>query len=150
MEIRLFTLDESHRDDLEHLLFELSGKKRTLNLATHQNVYCIGAFDQNRLVGFAQLFLMPKTAFTMSYLEDVIVHSEYRNQGIGTKMLKGVISLAKQKGAKVINLTTRIEREAAVNLFKSSGFISPGNTVLRHLLEKGVLSKVQQNGKKFS
>lgn len=131
MDIRPFSLDESHRSDLEYLLFELSGEKRVLNLDTHHNVYCVGAFDGERLVGFAQLFLLPKTTFIMGYLEDVIVHSEYRNQGIGTKILTEVISLATQKGAKVINLTTRVEREAAVNLFHSLGFTSPGNIVLR-------------------
>jgi ribosomal protein S18 acetylase RimI-like enzyme len=131
MKIEFFTLSEAHRKDLEFLLHELSGKQRTISLEAHPNVYCVGAFDTDRLVGFAQLFIMPKTTFVMGHLEDVVVHPKYRKQGIGKKLLEEVIALAKEKGASVLNLTTREERKDATELFYSLGFTSPGNLTLR-------------------
>ncbi|MDB5225281.1 MAG: GCN5-related N-acetyltransferase [Candidatus Adlerbacteria bacterium] len=106
-----------------------------MNLDAHPNVHCVGAFDGEKLVGFAQLFVLPKTTFTMSHLEDVIVHPEYRNQGIGKRLVEEAISLAKQKGVSVVNLTTREERKDAVALFEYFGFARPGNMTLRLVLE---------------
>jgi ribosomal protein S18 acetylase RimI-like enzyme len=131
MEVRLFDLEEKYRVDLEELLFQLSGKKRTLDLSNHPNALNIGAFDGDRLIGFAQLFVLPKTTFIMGHLEDVIVHSDYRGHGLGRKLMEVVISQAKEKECSVINLTTRPERAAAVDLYKSLGFTDPGNNVMR-------------------
>jgi diamine N-acetyltransferase len=135
MEVHPFILEESHRGNLEELLLQLSKKKRNINLTVYPNVHCVGAFDNEKLVGFAQLFILPKTTFKIGQLEDVIVHTGCRGQGIGTKILNEVISIAKREGCAVINLTTRPERKEAWTLFESSGFIAPGNQALRLILE---------------
>jgi phosphinothricin acetyltransferase len=135
MEVRSFDLGEAHRGDLEKLLFQLSGKKRELNLTKYSDVRCVGAFDEDRLIGFAQLFVLPKTTFVMGYLEDVIVLEEYRGQGLGRKILDKVIEVAKEQNCESITLTTRPERIAAKSLFESMGFAEPGNQTLRLTLE---------------
>lgn len=135
MEVRPFQLEESFRENLDELLFQLSGKRRELDLNNYPNTYCIGVFDEKKLVGFAQLFVLSKTTFVMGHLEDVIVHSDYRGIGLGRKLLEEVISLAEENGCSVINLTTREERVEAISLFKSLGFIDPGNQVLRLKIE---------------
>lgn len=135
MEVKLFTLDEAHRDDLGFLLAELSGKSRHLSLGSHSNVFCVGAFDGVRLIGFVQLFILPKTTFTTSHIEDLVVHPDYRRQGIGKRLLEGVILVAKENKADVISLTTRPERGGAVKLFEAVGFASPDNMTLRLVLK---------------
>ncbi len=135
MDVRVFELDESIRDDLESLLFQLSGIQRTVSLENYSDTFCIGVFDHEKLVGFAELFLLRKTTFVMAHLEDVVVLEAYRGQGLGTLLIEKVISVAKKEGAKVINLTTRLERKAALSLFESFGFIAPGNQTLRLTLE---------------
>lgn len=135
MEVRTFDLAETHRENLGALLSQLSGKTRELNLTKHPNVRCVGVFDQDRLVGFAQLFILRKTTFTMGYLEDVIVLEEYRGQGLGRKILNRVIQVAKEEDCASITLTTRPERVEAMRLFETMGFVEPGNQTLRLTLE---------------
>lgn len=135
MEVRPFELTEALREDLEVLLFQLSGKRRELNLTKHPNVRCIGAFDQDHLVGFAQLFILRKTTFSMGYLEDLVVLEEYRGQELGRKILDMVIDVAREEGCASITLTTRPERIEAKGLFEAMGFVEPGNQTLRLTLE---------------
>lgn len=135
MEVRTFDLSEQYREELEVLLYQLSGKKRELDLAKYPNVRCVGAFDKERLIGFVQLFILPKTTFVMGYLEDVIVLEEYRGQGIGRKILERVIEVAKEEHCANITLTTRPERIEAKRLFEAMGFMEPGNRTLRLTLE---------------
>lgn len=131
MEVRVFTLEERYREDLEELMFQLSEKKRKIHLDTHSNVYSVGAFDGERLVGFAQLFILPKTTFTIGHLEDLIVHYDYRRGGLGRKIMDVIISLARREECSVINLTVRPEREAAEALYRSIGFEEIKTNVLR-------------------
>lgn len=131
MEVRVFSLREENRSDLEELLFQLSGKIRIAKIVRYQNVYNIGAFDAEKLVGFAQLFVLPKTTFTMGHLEDVVVSTEYQGKGLGRRIVSSAIELAKEKDCSVVNLTTRPEREDAVKLYTSLGFTNPGNNVYR-------------------
>lgn len=134
MKVRTFELAEKHRADLEELLYQLSGKKRHLHLARYSNVHCIGAFDDERLVGFAQLFLLPKPTFTIAHLEDVIVHTQYREQGLGAALMEEVLSTAEREGASVVQLTTRDERDVAQKLFARFGFTRPNNFILRRTI----------------
>lgn len=135
MEVHTFDISEKHRENLEALLFQLSGRRRELNLTTQPNVRCVGAFDQDHLVGFAQLFILCKTTFSMGYLEDLVVLEEYRGQGLGRKILGMVIDVAKEEGCTSITLTTRPERVEARGLFEAMGFVEPGNQTLRLTLE---------------
>lgn len=78
--IKHFIPKEEHRGALETLLFQLSGKKRSVNLETHPDSYLIGAFESEKLIGFTQIFVLHKCAFTFGLLEDVIVDEIYRNK----------------------------------------------------------------------
>ena len=129
--VKPFNLTEKYRADLEELLFQLSGKERTLSLTNYPNTFAVGAFDAGRLIGFAQLFILHKTTFIFAHLEDVIVHSDYRRQGIAKRIMEEIVSLAKSKNADRINLTVRKEREAAISLYEELGFISQETKVYR-------------------
>lgn len=124
-------LEESHREDLEELLFQLSEKKRIIDLTNQSNARYVGVFDGSKLVGFALLFILPKPTFRIAYLEDVVVHNGYRGRGLGKELMIEVIALAKGERAQVINLTSRSERIDAIALYESLGFVNPGNNVFR-------------------
>ena len=131
IQIKPFQLEEIHRADVEELLFQLSGKERRVSLENHPGAYNIGAFDGNKLVGFAQIFILPKTTFTFGLLEDVVVDEKYRGRGIGERIILEAISLAKSKSADRINLTSRQERTEARKLFESLGFTQQETDVFR-------------------
>ena len=136
MEVKVFNLHEGHRNDFEELLSQLSGKKRAVSMAKNQGVHNVGAFDGNKLVGFAQIFILPKTTSTLAHLEDVVVHRDYRSHGLGRKLVAEAVAVAKRSGAESLSLTSRPERVAARELYQSMGFVRPETTVFRMKLDK--------------
>jgi ribosomal protein S18 acetylase RimI-like enzyme len=135
VEVRIFSLEAQYKHELEVLLCQLADESRSVHLDNYEYVCNVGAFDGDRLIGFAQLFILPKTTFIIGHIEDVIVHKDYRGQGVGNKMLELIIATARSQGCKVINLTTRKERVVATALFESKGFVHPGNQIYRLVLE---------------
>lgn len=131
VEIKTFTLAEAHRKDMEILLEQLSGKQRRIDIHNPPNCFYIGAFEESRLVGFVQFFILEKTTFTIAHVEDLIVHSQYRGAGLGQGLMETAIAKAREEKAEVINLTTRKERESAWKLFEKLGFRKEDNHVLR-------------------
>ena len=55
-------------------------------------------------------------------LDNIMVFEEYRNNGIGTKMLAHLISLAIENHVDNITLEVRVSNEIARNLYKKFGF----------------------------
>ena len=67
----------------------------------------------------------------------VYVKKEYRSQGIGKKLVDGVISIIQQNtNVSKIQLTVTAEQTAAIALYKKNGFIEVG-TLKRELQVKG-------------
>ena len=57
-----------------------------------------------------------------SIIEDVIVDTSARGQGIGEALIKRAIEVAREKGAANISLTSNPVREAANRLYQRMGF----------------------------
>jgi len=57
-----------------------------------------------------------------SVIEDVIVDTSARGQGIGEALLRRAIELAREKGARGISLTSNPKRSAANRLYLRVGF----------------------------
>jgi GNAT superfamily N-acetyltransferase len=56
------------------------------------------------------------------YLEDVFVNEEFRNKGLGTKIIKKIISEAKKNKCYKIVATSRFKRENVHNFYQKLGF----------------------------
>ena len=96
--------------DITQGFLELVSQFRPTNLNVSQakdifNDYrpqIYGGLLNNRVVGIATLILEHKFIHDggiVGHIEDVIVYSEYRNQDIGSKLIKYVIAEAKRVGA---------------------------------------------------
>ena len=59
---------------------------------------------------------------TKAWVEDVVVDVAARGRGYARQLLKHIESVAREKGAKSLNLTSRPEREAANSLYRSLGY----------------------------
>lgn len=57
-----------------------------------------------------------------AWVEDVVVDSAARGQGAGAALVAAAIDLAKKRGAKTVDLTSRPSREAANRLYQRAGF----------------------------
>ena len=55
-------------------------------------------------------------------IDNIHVNEEYRNQGIGTKLMAHLVSLAIEYRVENITLEVRVSNEVARNLYKKFGF----------------------------
>jgi ribosomal protein S18 acetylase RimI-like enzyme len=78
--------------------------------------------DIGQIVGALTLAVYRVPTGVRSIIEDVIVDTAVRGQGIGEALMKRAIELAKEKGAQNISLTSNPMREAANRLYLRVGF----------------------------
>jgi L-phenylalanine/L-methionine N-acetyltransferase len=86
--------------------------------------------DHYESVGMFKLFPMPHRNAHIMYLGGVAIHPDFGGQGFGKKMMQTVIEMAKQNGAKRIELSTATVNATAIRLYESIGFEQEG--VLRN------------------
>jgi ribosomal protein S18 acetylase RimI-like enzyme len=66
-------------------------------------------------------------------IEAVRVHENYRNKGIGQKLIKWALERSKQKGAHLVQLTTDKKRKSALIFYEKLGFIASHEGMKLHL-----------------
>ena len=69
--------------------------------------------DHGEIVGALTLTVYRVPTGIRSIIEDVIVDTSARGQGIGDALMKSAINLAREKGAQNISLTSNPMRETA-------------------------------------
>ena len=98
------------RADLAALLQDPAS---TLIVARHEN---------GQIVGALTLAVYRVPTGIRSVIEDVIVDSSVRGEGIGETLMRRAIELAREKDANNISLTSNPIREAANKLYLRVGF----------------------------
>jgi ribosomal protein S18 acetylase RimI-like enzyme len=78
--------------------------------------------ERAEIVGALTLTVYRVPTGIRSIIEDVIVDSSARGQGIGEALLKQAIEIAREKGAGNISLTCNPMRESANRLYLRMGF----------------------------
>ncbi|MBC3767182.1 GNAT family N-acetyltransferase [Neptunicella marina] len=77
------------------------------------------------LVGMLQITFIPYLTHIGSWrclIEGVRIHSHFRGQGVGEKMLQHAIQLAKNKGCNMVQLTSDKQRTDAIRFYEKLGF----------------------------
>jgi ribosomal protein S18 acetylase RimI-like enzyme len=69
-----------------------------------------------------------------AWIEDVVVDGAARGRGVGEALNLFAIDLARAKGAKTLDLTSRPSREAANRLYRRLGFVARDTNVYRFSL----------------
>ena len=82
------------------------------------------AREGRRVVAMASLLFTISTAEggKAALFEDLVVHDDYRRQGIGAKLLEYVIGQARAEGVLRITLLTDMQNERAQVLYRRLGF----------------------------
>ncbi len=94
------------------------------------------AEDENgRILGTMTLIVFQIPTGIRAWIEDVVVDSSARGRGIGKKLNLAALELAKQAGAKTVDLTSRPSRKEANQLYRSIGFIERETNVYRFSFE---------------
>jgi len=90
----------------------------------------------NEIVGALTLALFRIPTALRAWIEDVIVDTSCRGQGIGEGLCIAAIEHAKEAGATTVDLTSRPSREAANRLYQRIGFEQRVTNVYRYNLKR--------------
>jgi len=87
------------------------------------------------ITGTLTLVLFPLPTGMRAWIEDVVVDESARGQGIGAAMTQEALRLAREAGARTVDLTSRPAREAAGRLYERAGFTVRDSRLYRYQFE---------------
>jgi ribosomal protein S18 acetylase RimI-like enzyme len=80
------------------------------------------ARTNGQIVGMLTLVTFEIPTGLRAWIEDVVVNDSVRGKGIGTALTREAIRLARERGARTVDLTSRPSRQAAHRLYEGLGF----------------------------
>jgi ribosomal protein S18 acetylase RimI-like enzyme len=86
------------------------------------------------IVGTLTLVVVSLLTGVRAHIEDVVVDSSARGRGVGAALTNAAAELARQRGARSVELTSRPSREAANRLYRRLGFQLRDTNVYRYPL----------------
>lgn len=123
---------DSDINEVYNLICELKDKKLDFNIfkkayqskIRNKNNYFIVGIENSNVIGFLSLIIDFQLHHTgkVATVEELIVSSKYRNNGIGRVLLENAINYAKETKCDVIELTSGFTREAAHRFYEKNGF----------------------------
>nr|WTB31907.1 GNAT family N-acetyltransferase [Streptomyces sp. NBC_00830] len=128
-------------DAFGRLLPQLSSAAGLLDLeAIDRVVRCetntvLVARDGGEIVGTLTLVVFPVLTGVRARIEDVVVDVSARGKGVAATLTQRALDLAREAGARTVDLTSRPDREAANRLYERLGFRARGSTVYRFPME---------------
>lgn len=90
------------------------------------------ASQQDRIVGSLTLAVFRIPTGVRAWIEDVIVDATARGKGVGEALSREAIRIARTRGARTVELTSRPSREAANRLYRRLGFQPRETNVYRY------------------
>ncbi len=86
------------------------------------------------IVGSLTLAVFRIPTGVRAWIEDVVVDGTARGAGVGAALVHAAIGIARDNGARTLDLTSRPEREAANRLYVRLGFVTRETNVYRKIL----------------
>jgi len=80
------------------------------------------ARSDGTIIGTMTLVMFPIPTGVRAWIEDVVVDEAARGQGTAETMMREALRLAREAGAKTVDLTSRPARAAAGRLYERLGF----------------------------
>jgi len=102
---------------------EIAASAATVLLAAHD--------DAGAIVGSLTLVLFRAPTGPRAWIEDVVVDTSTRGQGIGAALVLDALDRATAAGARTVDLTSRPSRDAANRLYVRLGFEQRATNVYR-------------------
>ncbi|WP_326702020.1 GNAT family N-acetyltransferase [Streptomyces cyaneofuscatus] len=128
-------------DAFGRLLPQLSSTAKPLD---HQAVQRMVTCDTNtvlvartaeKIVGTLTLVMLPLPSGSRARIEDVVVDGGARGQGVAGLLTEEALRIAREAGARTVDLTSRPDRTAANRLYERLGFRTRPSTVYRFPLD---------------
>ncbi|MEP7023099.1 MAG: GNAT family N-acetyltransferase [Actinomycetota bacterium] len=103
-------------------------------VTVHDAITVLVARSGGVIVGTLTLVMFPAPTGLRAWIEDVVVDEAARGQGAGEALSSAALDLAREAGARTVDLTSRPSREAAGRLYERIGFQQRDSRVYRHTL----------------
>jgi len=126
---------------LNALLPQLSTSADALTLADVEAIVSSAtatlfvAKDDDAIVGTLTLVIFSIPSGLRAWIEDVVVDEGARGEGVGEALTTSALVLARSRGVRTVDLTSRSSREAANALYVKLGFEIRETNVYRFLIE---------------
>ena len=123
--IELQSLSSENIEDLLGLMKELDPEKTVtaeMLKAAVAGAHVFAAEEDGRILGCATLCVTEHPLGRKGWIEDVVVSSACRGQGLGRQLVEHIIEYARGLAPIELCLTSRPAREAANKLYKAVGF----------------------------
>lgn len=133
----LDTVSAEDAEMLSRLLPQLSTTatfdiERIREILGHDATELLVARSGGRIVGMATFVTFPLPSGLRGHVEDVVVDDAMRGRGIARRLLETMTGLARDRGLRTLDLTSRPSRESALRLYESVGFERRETNVLRY------------------
>jgi ribosomal protein S18 acetylase RimI-like enzyme len=89
------------------------------------------------IIGTLTLVMFPLPSGLRAWIEDVVVDESARGQGTGETLTHEALRIAREAGARTVDLTSRPSREAAGRLYERLGFNIRGSRLYRFTFSAG-------------
>ena len=126
---RLENIDKKAAEQVEILLHMLDSKLPGINaerlgrLVKDEDLYLFVTEADGQLAGMLTLTFCETLSRRKYWIEDVIVNSSFRGQGLGRSLVRAAVDFARKKeGLPTIYLTSNPSRISARSLYISEGF----------------------------
>ncbi len=83
------------------------------------------------IVASMTLVVFPIPTGIRAWIEDVVVDEAARGRGVGAALNERALEIARERGARTVDLTSRPSREAANRLYQRLGFVRRDTNVYR-------------------
>jgi ribosomal protein S18 acetylase RimI-like enzyme len=113
------------------------GRAALAQVASHAAVSLLVARSGGVIVGTLTLVMFPLPTGLRAWIEDVVVDEAARGQGAGEALSLAAVGLARDAGARTVDLTSRPSRAAAGRLYERIGFTQRDSRVYRYALDAG-------------
>ena len=110
------------------LLPQLTSSGRTMTAAELNTMMAspvatlLIAKDEDEIIGMISLAIVQMPTGLRSYLEDLVIDSSYRRRGAAMMLVQAAIDLAREAGARTLDMTSRPSRAGAILLYERVGF----------------------------
>lgn len=91
------------------------------------------ATDSDKIIGMVNLLYTVSTALggRVAILEDMVVSPKMRGKGVGSKLMKFTLDIAKKNGCKRITLLTDYDNDGAHRFYQQHGFMRSSMVAFR-------------------
>lgn len=95
------------------------------NIIEDKNYHIIVGESDGKLISSVTLVIilnLTRQAKPYAIIENVVTHTEYRNKGYGTMLIKKAIKIAEESGCYKIMLLTGSKEKATLKFYENCGF----------------------------